>query len=119
MGYYWADPVAGSLVALFIFRTGYETIKDSSEGILSTVPSPSLRNEILECTTQISEILCADTMRVHYFGQNFTLIMTICVDGKLTVKEGDKITDELEQILHEKLPRLIAVNIHYHPKNAK
>jgi len=115
-GHSWADPLAGSLVAMFIFYTGYETIKDSTDGILTTVPSPELQTIIMQCTEQIPEILCADTMRVHYFGQKYTLIMTICLDGKLTVEKGDKIADKLEILLHQNMPKLIAVNIHYHPK---
>ena len=46
MGYIWVDPLAGALVALFIFRTGVEILRESSDDLMDTIPGKSLAQQV-------------------------------------------------------------------------
>ncbi|MEZ4604608.1 MAG: cation transporter dimerization domain-containing protein [Desulfobacterales bacterium] len=42
--------------------------------------------------------------------------VTICVDGSLTVFEGDKIATRVEQALLKNIDFMKKVHVHYHPE---
>ena len=43
--------------------------------------------------------------------------ITIFVDGEISVREGDLVADNVEEILYKNIEYLKKVNVHFHPKN--
>lgn len=116
LGYFWVDPLAGALVALFILRTGAEIIKEATQNLMHTAPGKDLENLVCETIESIPEIEGVENIREHSFGQFSILNVDISVAGKITVLEGDSLCDRLEEELLEKNKNLLEVHIHYHPK---
>jgi cation diffusion facilitator family transporter len=114
-GYFWVDPLAGAVVAIFILKTGIEIIKESAYTIMDTSPGEALREQIISIAQGISGITQVENIRTHKFGQFIVINMDACIEGTLTVSEGDKIADRLELLLLRNIKNLLEVNIHYHP----
>ena len=115
MGYLWVDPLAGALVALFIFRTGVEIIRESSDDLMDTIPGKELAKQVKQLLDPIPGVQKIEEIHAHRFGPYLLVNVTIGVDGKISVEEGDKIACQAEQNLYEDIELLRRVYVHYHP----
>ena len=115
MGYFWVDPLAGALVSLVILRTGIEILRESTSDLMGTVPGDALREEIENLLAVDINIKQIDEIQAHRHGPYIVINITICVDGKLSVREGDQIASLVEQKLMENIAAVRRVHVHYHP----
>jgi cation diffusion facilitator family transporter len=115
MGYFWVDPLAGALVSLVILRTGIEILRESTFDLMGTVPGDALREEIENLLSVDINIKQIDEIQAHRHGPYIVINITICVDGKLSVREGDQIASVVEQKIIENISGVRRVHVHYHP----
>ncbi len=115
MGYPWVDPLAGTLVALVILRTGIEILRESSADLMDTVPGQSLAQQIRQLLAAVPDVQQVEEVHAHRFGPYLVINLTICVDGALTVAEGDEIASRVEHALYEQVELVRRVYVHYHP----
>lgn len=111
----WVDPLAGALVSLLILRTGIQIVQEASDELMDTVPSRDLLEKVSAVLTLSAPSAHLEEMQAHRFGQHLVIILTIGLDGQMTLYEGDALSSQVEQALHHALPHLRRVHIHYHP----
>ena len=115
MGYPWVDPLAGTLVALIILRTGIDILRESTADLMDTVPGQALAQRITELLLPIPGVKQIEEVHAHRFGPYLVVNVTIGVDGSLSVAEGDKISIQVERTLIEHIEFMRRVHVHYHP----
>lgn len=115
VGYTWVDPLAGALVALVVLRTGAEILRQSASELMDTVPGEALEKQVVEILTWVPGVCRIEDVNAHRFGPYLVIYLTICVDGEISVKQGDHIAAVAEERLKENIPFLRVVHIHYHP----
>lgn len=115
-GFYWADPLAGAIVAVIFLISGIEILRDSTDILMDTVPGKTLDTRIRNALSDIPGLERIDNIQAHRFGQYLVINITISVDGEITVRQGHEIANEVEKQLLEKLEFVRAVHVHYHPK---
>lgn len=116
MGYYWMDPAAGAVVAIYIVKTGVEIIMDSSRDLMDSVPDGEFHQEVRELTLSVEGVKHIEELGVHRFGPYFTIDMTIGVNGSISVEEGNQISHRVEhKLLNHFTGGLRRVHIHFHP----
>ena len=89
IGLPWVDPLAGALVALIILRTGVEIVRQSSEELMDAVPNEALACQIQEVLKEFPEVLSIEEVHSHRFGPYLVVNITIGVDGRISVSDGD------------------------------
>jgi len=114
-GYAWVDPLAGAIVAIVIFRTGIQIIRQSSGELMDVVPSSMLRDQVTGSLRSVDGVLAVEEVLAHRFGPYFVINVTIGVDGALPVSDGDRIATEVEECLQREIPGVMRVHVHYHP----
>ena len=114
MGILWMDAFAGALVAVFIARTGFSILQQSTDDLMDTVPGKALRQQIEQVLVEVPGIQEIDSMQAHRFGQYLVINLAIFVDGALSVDEGDAIADEVERKITESVDYVRAVHVHFH-----
>lgn len=114
-GYYFVDPLAGAVVALIILHTGIDIIRSSADDLMDTVPGKELGIEIRSLIGQIEDVKVVEEVGAHRFGPWLVVVITIGVDGNLSIFEGDKIATLVEDSLIENIEFLRKVHVHYHP----
>ncbi len=119
LGYYWVDPAAGALVALFVLRTGVEILRESSMDLMYAVPGESLAKQIFQSAQAVSGVLGIEEIHVHRFGPYVIVNLTIGVDGQATVASGDRIATSVERHILEKNDLVKRVFVHFHPSNGQ
>ena len=116
LGYFWMDPAAGGIVAIYIAKTGIEIIIDSSHELMDSMPDDKFASQLRRLTMGVEGVRRIEELGVHRLGPYFNINMTIAVDGHLTVEEGHRISNAVEKVLMKEFEgSLNAVHIHYHP----
>jgi len=112
LGYYWMDPAAGAVVAIYIIKTGVE----SSSELMDRVPDGDFARELRDQTLMVSGVKGIEELGVHRFGPYYTITMTITVAGNISINEGHEVSHEVERRLFDYFDNgLRNVHIHYHP----
>ena len=114
MGILWMDAFAGALVAVFIARTGFSILRESTDDLMDTVPGKALRQHVEQVLAEVPGIQQIDTMQAHRFGQYLVINLAIFVDGNLSVDQGDAIADQVERKITENVDYVRAVHVHFH-----
>jgi cation diffusion facilitator family transporter len=114
----WFDPIAGAIVAVLVAKTGFGILQESAADLMDSVPSTPMENEIRGLIDDIERVIAVEEVHAHRFGPYFSVNITIGIDGKLSVSEGDRIADLVEQRLIEKMKMVRRIYVHYHPANA-
>ncbi|HNZ07044.1 MAG: cation transporter [Candidatus Cloacimonetes bacterium] len=116
LGYFWMDPAAGAIVAIYIIKTGIGIIMDSSGELMDSVPDPEFGKLVRSLALRVEGVRRIEELGVHRFGPYFTINMTIGVNGRIAVEEGHKIAHSVEAALLNNFDSsLRSVHIHYHP----
>jgi len=111
------DPAAGAVVAVFIVKTGITIILESSSELMDKIPDDGFRREVRDIALSIQGVRQVELVGVHRFGPYYTIDMTICVDGDISVDEGNGISHNVEDKLMDHFHGgLRKVMIHYHSK---
>lgn len=114
LGYAWADPLAGAIVAIFFLSSGITILLDSTDILMDTIPGTQLNKKVRESLADIPGLEGIGEIQAHRFGQYLVINMTIFVCGDISVNEGDLIADHVEERLINEIPFLQAVHVHYH-----
>lgn len=114
-GLAWADPLAGALVSVLVLITGLGILRDSSADLMDTVPGQELDQEIRALVMRVRGVRDAEEIQAHRFGPYLVVNVTIGIDGALSVAEGDRIANDVEQILLDEVSLLRRAYVHYHP----
>jgi cation diffusion facilitator family transporter len=114
-GYPWIDPLAGAVVALIILHTGVDILRTATAALMDTLPGRELAEEIHTALQDAAGVQEIEEVHAHRFGPYLVVNLTIGVDGGLSVREGDRIATEVEEILLDRIEFLRRVYVHYHP----
>ncbi len=115
MGYPWADPLVGALVALVVLWTGIQILRDSAADLMDTLPGDMIERQASEAALGTAGVQDVEDIFAHRFGPYLVMNITIGVDGQLSVAEGDRIATDVERALSAKIAMLRRVYVHYHP----
>jgi cation diffusion facilitator family transporter len=114
-GFPWADPLAGAVVALIVFKTGVGILRDASANLMDAVPGPALDRRVRELLASDKGIVEVEEVLAHRFGPYLMLNVTVGIDGALSVSEGDAIAGRVEKMLVDGIGLVRRVYVHYHP----
>jgi cation diffusion facilitator family transporter len=115
LGYAWVDPLAGTVVALVIFRTGLTILHEAVSDLMDAVPGDVLKQQILGIVRTLPGVQQVEEIHAHRFGPFLVVNITVGIDGALTVSEGDAIAEAIEEALLRDVEYLRRVHVHYHP----
>jgi cation diffusion facilitator family transporter len=115
LGIQWADPLAGAVVAIFVAKTGLETLREAADDLMDSVPSRDLAGQIKAALADETVVRQIEEIHAHRFGPYFVANITICVEGSLSVAEADVIATSAEKKLLQRISMLRKVYVHTHP----
>ena len=108
------DGYIGVLVALFIFRSGFMTCKDSVSPLLGSKPDKEFVQDIVDTAISFPEIIGVHDLLVHDYGVGSTVISFHAeVPCEMDFMAAHELIDNLEDHMKEKYH--CAVSIHMDP----
>lgn len=109
------DPIAGVLVALWIFRAAFSAGWENLRYLLGAGASPELREQVVEVAAGVPGVQNVHHTMTEYVGPRLVVDMHINVNGKMTVDEAHAIADEVIYRL-ECLPEIDRAYVHIEPE---
>ena len=108
------DPLAGVLVAFWIFKAVYGTAKENFGYLTGAGADEEVRNRILESVKDIPGLENVHHIVTEYAGPKLVVEMHINVDGNKTLNEAHDICDKATEKL-EALPEVDRAYVHVEP----
>lgn len=108
------DPIAGTLVALWIFRAALSAWKENLRYLTGAGATPEIREEIAAVAAMVSGVLGVHQVITEYVGPRLVADLHIDVDGHTPLFEVHRISDEVRLQL-EALPEVDRVYVHVEP----
>ncbi len=109
------DPIAGVLVALWIFRTAYSALRENLNFLTGAGASEELRNEIVEAAASVPGVLRVHHTMTEYVGPQLVVDMHINVKGSMSLDETHAISDEVIARI-EAIPDVDRAYVHIEPE---
>ena len=108
------DPLAGIVVALWIFKAVYDTARENLGYLTGAGASEDLRKEILASVKDIPGLENVHHVITEYAGPKLVVEMHINVDGNKTLNEAHDICDQATEQL-EALQEVDRAYVHVEP----
>lgn len=108
------DSVAGIMVAMFIFKTGYEVAKENLDYLMGRSASKEFDEKLKAIAKDIKGVKGINDLRSHYVGNKFHIEIHIEVDKELNTRTSHDIGNQVKFTL-EKLEEVQKVFVHVDP----
>ena len=109
------DPIIALLVALFILKVGYDTLRKSFGGLVDVRLPETEEAEIKSCIIEhYSEIVSFHKLRTRKAGSQRYIDLHLVMPKNASVDEAHRMCDHLEQDIENRL-RHTSVTIHVEP----
>ena len=112
-GYPNLDGVAGALVSLILFYSGFTIARDAISPLLGEAPSKTLLEKIEKITRSVNGVHGIHDVIIHGYGQMHLVSLHIEVEDNQSVAQAHKLADQVE--LYIKRDCGIAAVVHVDP----
>jgi len=110
----WIDPLAAVIVGILIAKTGWDIFREASHNLTDGFDKEKLDN-ITQCINEVSGVKKIKDIRARVSGNNILLDVIVRVSADLTVVEGHKITEDIEEKLRSGF-NITEVVVHVEPE---
>jgi cation diffusion facilitator family transporter len=108
------DPIAGLLVALWIFKAAFEAGRENLSFLTGAGADEELREKILQTARGVDDIVHVHHMMTDYVGPKLIVDMHINLPGDASLEEVHDISDRIIEAL-ESLPEVDRAYVHVEP----
>lgn len=112
---FYADPIAGLLVACLVLRMGYRLIRDSIHTTLDHVLHAEDAEDLVHAAQNVKGVITVDDLRAREHGHYVVVDAKISVNPNITVLEGHDIAKAVKQELMSKFSHVSDVFVHVNP----
>lgn len=108
------DPIAGIVVAIWIFRAVWKTAKENLGYLTGAGADEELRRQIFETVKEIQGVENVHHIIADYAGPRLLVEMHVNVDGNISLNQAHSICDQATAALEE-LPQVDRAYVHVEP----
>ncbi len=114
LGLRYVDGIAGILIALFIFRSGFQIAKENIDYLMGKAADENLILEIANVALKIEGVRGLNELKSHYVGNKFHIEIHIDVDKTTTTEMSHDIGLKVQDAISA-LPEINKVFVHIDP----
>ncbi|THF83833.1 cation diffusion facilitator family transporter [Cohnella fermenti] len=112
---YFLDPAAGIVIGVFVMKSGYQLV----HGVIRSTESDSLNEmdvqTLLEAAQRVDGVVAVEDLRARELGHYIIVDLTIRVNPRITVFEGQDIAHRVRRQLTKRFLHVADANIHVQP----
>ena len=114
LGFVIVDGIAGILVAMFIFKTGYEVGKENIDFLMGKSAEEELIVEVLNRVMKVKGVKGFNDVRSHYVGDKFHFEIHIEVDKDMSTEDSHDVGKDVKFTIEE-IEEIQQVFVHIDP----
>ena len=111
----YIDNIGAIIVSVFIFKVAWELLTPAISDLLDSGASDKINAKILIIATALKGVKSAHAIRTRQNGKSILVDLHVLVNGNLTVREGHKIAETVQNEIIKQNPDIIDVIIHIEP----
>ena len=113
----WAvlDPIAATIVSLFIVKVAYSLLKPSLEELLERSLPKDVEQRIEQIILSVDGVSSPHHLRTRRIGSAYAIEVHIRMDGNLTLTQAHAVTTAVERLLKQEFGDSTHVGIHTEP----
>ncbi len=111
-GYSICDPIAATLVALFIIKVGFDVAWESVQELMDASVSKDIRREIEETILNSDEVVSFHDLKTRKIGKDILVDVHIQVQPYISVSEGHNIAESVRKGLQSKVKNVGQTMVH-------
>ena len=111
------DPVAGIVVALFIFKMSYGIAMDAVGQIMDESPGEKKIREVEKLALTVKGVRGVHGIRVRRSGAFFLVDLDMVVNPKITVEKAHDIGESLRETIRVNMDKVREVRVHIDPSD--
>ncbi|MGM0420369.1 MAG: cation diffusion facilitator family transporter [Bacillota bacterium] len=115
MGFWYLDPLAGFVVAMLVFKVGFDILQEGFVTLLGRAPDPDKMDKIREIVEEVEGVEAASEVKARYTGSKLYIDIKINVKPELSVREGHGIAAETKSRLLAEFTEAEEVLVHVNP----
>jgi len=115
IGFVYADPIAAILVCGFIAYVGISLFKKTTSVLVDRGIPKDVISHIKKITEEMGKDVECHSVRGRVVGEKMFVDMHVTVMGNLSIEEGHRITETLEEKLKKEIKGIQEVIIHIEP----
>ncbi|MBI9049802.1 MAG: cation transporter [Anaerolineaceae bacterium] len=108
------DPIAGMLVALWIFRAAFMTLRENLKYLTGAGAPADIRNKIVDEVMTVAGVLRVHHVITEYAGPQLVVDIHVNVDGNVSLKKAHSINDAVIEKL-ESIDEVDRAYVHIEP----
>ncbi|MBN1920837.1 MAG: cation transporter [Anaerolineae bacterium] len=108
------DPIAGAVVALWIFRAAFEAAHENLKYLTGAGAPPELRHRIADVAGKVPGVLRVHQVITEYVGPQLIADLHINADGRISLYEAHHIADSVQAAV-ENVDEVDRAYIHIEP----
>ena len=106
---------AALLVSFFIIKVGLEILWGALREMADTAPAPDVIDSIMDCIRSVPNVIEVHDLKVRIVGGRYSMSVHVVVDPMLTLAEGHRAAEEVEQCLISEVDAMEEVVVHIDP----
>ncbi|MCG8551975.1 MAG: cation diffusion facilitator family transporter [Desulfobacterales bacterium] len=111
------DPIAGIVVALFIFKMSYGIAMDAVGQIMDESVGEKKNQEVKALALTVNGVRNVHGIRVRQSGAVFLVDLDIVVDPKITVEMAHEIGESVREMIRVQMDKVSDVRVHIDPSD--
>ena len=115
LGFHKMDPIAGVIIAVFIFAIGYKTVKEASFVLMDACMCQDTLEVIRETAKSIKGVKDASELRLRNTGPFLMGELNLTLDGEMSVRDAHAIVVDVEKAIKQKISNLVRLTIQVKP----
>lgn len=117
LGGSWAvlDPIAATIVSLFIVKVAYSLLKPSLEELLERSLPKDVEQRIEQIILSVDGVSSPHHLRTRRIGSAYAIEVHIRMDGNITLTQAHAVTTAVERLLKQEFGDSTHVGIHTEP----
>jgi cation diffusion facilitator family transporter len=117
LGGSWAvlDPIAATIVSLFIVKVAYSLLMPSLEELLERSLPKDVEQRIEQIILSVDGVSSPHHLRTRRIGSAYAIEVHIRMDGNLTLTQAHAVTTAVERLLKQEFGESTHVGIHTEP----
>ena len=114
LGWHWADPVVGLLIATAILIVGYQAVRSVGQRLLDAV-DPAIIGRITELVAAVDGVVAVTEVRARWAGHRLLAQVRLSVDGASSVSQAHEVAEAAHHALLHQVSNLSDAIIHVDP----
>lgn len=115
IGFYKMDPIAGIIIAGFIFAIGYKTVKEASLMLIDACMCEDILEVVKETAKSVHGVKDVRELKLRNAGPFVMGEMYLDLDGSMSVREAHGIVVKVRNAIKEKISHLVRLTIQIEP----